>query len=209
MASAVNEASRTQGGNRARRHASASHRQIPVELSLDRGRAGARTATSSMPNMRAMPCGPASPTCCTWRSTSRLRISRARSNSSGSSRRKPGSLIRGAISACRPEDAGLSGSARTRACRPLREGFPPRAPRRPRRRLARRALSRQRQTPVGHAAHLRHRHASAPGSRMRWRSSILRPMSPSSSTIAACPISRAAISTPGSAASPTSPPVRT
>ena len=45
--------------------------------------------------------------------------------------KQPGNLIRGAISACRPEDAGFCGRPRTRACRSFRERFPPRAPRRP------------------------------------------------------------------------------
>ena len=111
--------------------------------------------------------------------------------------RRPQSLLRGAISSCRPEDDRLSRLSRPSARQSVRQRLPPRAARRPRRLERRRDVSRQYQAARRSGAAVRPLRAAGPdrqGDRARRPSA---PRSSLSSITAACLRSRTAPSIPG------------
>ena len=64
-----------------------------------------------------------SPTCCTWRSTSPPDDIESETRNVAGLAAQPGSLLRGAISACRPEDAGFAAFLERQLADPFVKGF--------------------------------------------------------------------------------------
>ena len=117
--------------------------------------------------------------------------SRPRPTMSASCRRQPGSLLVGAIAACRPEDKGFAAFLERQQVEPVREGLSPRAARHAGRAFGKRAVPRKHEAAGRHRPDLRPLRPAAPDSARRSRSPTWRPTCSSCSTIAACPTSRA------------------